>query len=112
MKISRSEIVGFAGTPGYDYDPETKTISVNEEEAKIVQYIFTRYIEGMGAHIIAREPEQMGAVTAKGNKSRYNTTVIGIIKNEKYKGDQLQGKTITADPISRRRPDNRGEVGQ
>jgi DNA invertase Pin-like site-specific DNA recombinase len=47
MKMSRGEIVGFAGALGYDYDPETKTISVNEEEAKVVRYIFKRYIEGM-----------------------------------------------------------------
>ena len=40
MKMSRGEIVGFAGALGYDYDPETKTISVNEEEAKVVRYIF------------------------------------------------------------------------
>ena len=51
MKMSRGEIVGFAGALGYDYDPETKTISVNEEEAKVVRYIFKRYIEGMGAHV-------------------------------------------------------------
>lgn len=112
MKMSRGEIVGFAGALGYDYNPETKQITVNEEEAKIVRYIFKRYIEGMGAHVIARELEQMGAVTAKGNKSWYDTTVIGIIKNEKYKGDLLQGKTFTVDPISKRRLDNLGEVDQ
>ena len=66
----------------------------------------------MGAHIIARELEQMGAIIARGNKSWYDTTVIGIIKNEKYKGDLLQGKTFTVDPISKRRLDNRGEVDQ
>ena len=112
MKMSRGEIVGFAGALGYDYNPETKEITVNEEEAKIVQYIFKRYIEGMGAHVIARELEKMGAITARGNKSWYDTTVIGIIKNEKYKGDLLQGKTFTVDPISKRRLDNRGEVDQ
>ena len=103
MKMSRGEIVGFAGALGYDYDPETKTISVNEEEAKVVRYIFKRYIEGMGAHVIARELEQMGALTNRGNKSWYDSTVLGIIKNEKYKGDLLQGKTFTVDPITKRR---------
>ncbi len=112
MKMSRGEIVGFAGALGYDYDPETKTLLVNEEEAKIVRYIFKRYIEGMGAHVIARELEQMGALTNRGNKSWYDTTVIGIIKNEKYKGDLLQGKTFTVDPISKRQLDNLGEVDQ
>jgi len=91
MKMSRGEIVGFAGALGYDYDPETKSLSVNEEEAKIVRYIFKRYIEGMGAHVIARELEQMGALTGRGSKTWHDTTVLGIIKNEKYKGDLLQG---------------------
>lgn len=39
-KISRGEIVGFVGALGYDYDPATKTMTVNQEGAKIVQYIF------------------------------------------------------------------------
>ena len=37
---------------------------------------------------------------------------MGIIKNEKYKGDVLQGKTFTVDPISKRRLDNYGEEDQ
>lgn len=109
MKMSRGEIVGFTGALGYDYDPETKTMSVNEEEAKIVRYIFKRYVEGMGAHVIARELMQMGALTGSGSKTWHDTTVIGIIKNEKYKGDLLQGKTFTVDPITKRRLDNLGE---
>lgn len=36
--------------------------------------------------------------------------VLGIIKNKKYKGDLLMGKTYTVDPISKRRLDNRGEA--
>ena len=109
MKMSRGEIVGFAGALGYDYDPQTKTISINEEEAQIVRYIFNRYIEGMGAHVIARELTQMGALTGRGGSTWHDTTVLGIIKNEKYKGDLLQGKTFTVDPISKRRLDNLGE---
>lgn len=38
--------------------------------------------------------------------------VRGIIKNEKYKGDLLMGKTYTVDPISKRRLENRGEENQ
>lgn len=45
-KMERGELVGFNGCLGYDYNPTTKTISVNEEEKKIVQYIYDRYIQG------------------------------------------------------------------
>ncbi len=79
MKMQRGEMVGFQGCLGYDYHPHTKTITVNEEEAEIVRYILAQ------------------------------STVIGIIKNEKYKEDLLLGKTFTVDPIFKRRLENFGE---
>lgn len=47
--------------------------------------------------------------TKKGNTDWHESTVRGIIKNEKYKGDLLLGKTFTVDPITHRRLDNMGE---
>lgn len=109
MKMSRGEIVGFVGALGYDYDPVTKTMTVNQEGAKIVQYIFNRYVSGVGTSTIARELEEMGVPNPSGSKTWHQTTVAGIIRNEKYIGDLLQGKTFTVDPISHRRLDNLGE---
>lgn len=40
MKMSRGELVGTPKAFGYDYDEETKQISINPEEAEIVRYIF------------------------------------------------------------------------
>lgn len=107
--MQRGELIGFQGCLGYDYDPETKSISVNEEEATIVKYIFKRYLEGNGGSVIGRELEEMGYLTPRGKTKWYDTTVLGIIKNEKYKGDILMGKTFTVDPISKRRLTNFGE---
>lgn len=112
MKMQRGELVGFQGCLGYDYHPEDKSISVNEEEAEIVRYIFRRYIEGAGGSVIAKELENLGYKTKRGSTRWAETTVIGIIKNEKYKGDILMGKTFTLDPISKRRLDNFGEEDQ
>ena len=42
MKMEKGELIGFQGCLGYDYDPTTKSLSINEEEAKIVRYIFKR----------------------------------------------------------------------
>ena len=109
MKMSRGEIVGFVGALGYDYDPVTKTMTVNQEGAKIVQYIFNRYVSGVGTSTIARELEEMGVPNPSGSKTWHQTTVAGIIRNEKYIGDLLQGKTFTVDSISHRRLDNLGE---
>lgn len=112
MKMQRGELIGFQGCLGYDYDREDKSISVNEEEAEVVRYIFRRYIEGAGASIIGQELRNLGYKTKRGNITWQDTTVIGIIKNEKYKGDILMGKTFTVDPISKRRLNNKGEEDQ
>lgn len=45
-KMERGELIGFNGCLGYDYDSTTKSLSINEEEKKIVQYIYDRYIQG------------------------------------------------------------------
>lgn len=109
MKMKRGELIGFQGCLGYDYDPVEKTLSVNKEEAEVVKFIFQRYIEGAGCFVIAKELTRLKYQTKKGNTEWHESTVRGIIKNEKYKGDLLLGKTFTVDPISHRRLDNMGE---
>lgn len=109
MKMKRGELVGFQGCLGYDYDTVTKSISVNEEEAEVVRYIFQRYIDGAGCFVIAKELTKLKHKTKRGNIKWGESTVRGIIKNEKYKGDILLGKTFTLDPISHRRLENMGE---
>ena len=108
MKMKRGELVGFQGCLGYDYDVVTKSLSVNEEGAETVRYIFDRYVAGAGSTMIARELNEQGIPTIKGNPWT-SSSVMGIINNEKYKGDILLGKTFTVDPISKRRLDNLGE---
>ena len=102
MKMKRGEMMGFNGCLGYDYHPEDKSITVNEEEAEIVRYIYDRYVEGYGAYTIAKELVRLGKRNKKGVVKWTDSGVRGILKNEKYKGDLLQGKTITVDPISKR----------
>ena len=109
MKMQRGELVGFQGCLGYDYDKETKTISINEKEAEIVRYIFTRYAEGAGGYTISRELRALGHKTKYGGRTWPESTIRGILRNEKYKGDLLMGKTFTVDPISKRRLINFGE---
>ena len=109
MKMKRGELIGFSGCLGYNYDPVTKTLTINEEEAEIVRYIFKRYIEGAGCYVIAKELTRLGAKTKRANTRWHESTVRGIIKNEKYVGDVMSGKTFTVDPISKKRLQNLGE---
>jgi site-specific DNA recombinase len=108
-KMSNGELVGFNHCLGYNYDPEAKSLSINESEAETVRYIFSRYNEGAGATVIGRELEEKGIKSPSGNVSWHDSTIIEIIKNEKYKGDLIQGKTYTIDPISKKRCVNNGK---
>lgn len=109
MKMKRGELVGFHGCYGYNYDKLTKTITVNDEEKRVIQFIFEKFINGYGTSMITRELNEMGIPTKRGNTVWYENTVRKILKNEKYKGDLLQGKTFTVDPISHRRLENIGQ---
>lgn len=60
--------------------------------------------------MIAKECMEQGWMTKRGKKEWHDTTALGIIVNERYKGDLLQGKTFTVDPISKKRLVNRGEA--
>ena len=112
MKMKRGEMVGFNGCFGYDYNPETKTLSVNEDEAQTVRMIYDMYLQGYGTTTIAKRLIELGIKNKKGEVSWNTHGVMGIIKNEKYKGDILLGKTFTTDPISKRRLANFGEENQ
>lgn len=108
MKRERGELVGFNRCLGYKANYETNTLEIIEEEAEIVRYIFDRYIQGAGSTVIARELNELGKKPIKGNKFQ-ESSIRGIIRNEKYKGDVLMGKTFTVDAISHKRVKNYGE---
>ena len=110
MKLQRGEMIGLNRCYGYDYDPKTKSISINPEEAKIVKYIFERYAVGYGASSISKELRAMQIKSIRGYDVWINQTITGIIRNEKYYGDAKFGKTYTIDPISKKRVDNNGVV--
>ena len=112
MKMMRGELVGFQGCLGYDYSPETKQLTVNPKEAETVKYIFHRYLQGAGGKMISRELMELGYRTKRGGVKWRDSVIIQIIKNEKYKGDLILGKTFTVDPLSKRRIHNLGEEDQ
>ena len=93
---------------GYDFD-EYGDLVINLKEAKVVEYIFNEYLSGKGAFTIAKELNMKGIKTITGGKW-YESTVLAILKNEKYKGDALLQKTYTIDHLSKTRKVNRGQV--
>jgi site-specific DNA recombinase len=113
MKSERGELVGFNNCYGYRYDSKTNKMEIIEEEAEIVKFIFQTYISGHGSDYIAKMLTKMNIKTTKTMSTQWSPgTVLGIIKNEKYVGDVIQGKTYTIDPISHKRQRNFGEADQ
>ncbi|MBQ6825200.1 MAG: recombinase family protein [Clostridia bacterium] len=79
------------------------------EEAEVIKNIFEWFASGEGTHRIARRLEQQG-ITTKRYKNGWSTTVIlRILRNEKYVGDLIQGKTYTPKPLKHKKKYNHGE---
>ncbi len=78
---------------GYDKD-QTGRLVINEAEAKIVRQIYEMYLAGNGCYRIKNVLNREKVPTVTG--SLWTTeTIMGILTNEKYKGDFLLQKTFT-----------------
>ena len=111
-KMQRGEMISFSGCLGYDYDKENRTLVINKEQAELVKEIFSMYLRGYGSKLICNELMKRGILTPSGKEKWAESTIMGILQNEKYIGTLVQGKSYTVDPISKRRILNRGEEDQ
>lgn len=96
---------------GYDKNEEGELI-INEKEARVVRRIFNEYLEGKSYNAIAKGLTKDGIKTGGGNTKWWDSTVNGILENEKYYGDALLQKTITVDFLKHKRVDNKGQAQQ
>jgi DNA invertase Pin-like site-specific DNA recombinase len=96
---------------GYDKG-ENGTLKLNEEEAVIVRRIFSEYLDGYNPHTIAQRLTADGIPTPGGKKVWSQSTVKGMLQNEKYKGDALLQKSYTVDFLTKKKKVNEGEIPQ
>lgn len=69
------------------------TLTVNEAEAEVVRFIFSRYNQGDSLGIIAKKLEVMGIMSPTG-KAKWNREAISkLLSNEKYVGKVMLQKT-------------------
>ncbi len=94
---------------GYDKNKERELV-INEEEAELVRRIFREYLEGKSCNAIAKGLMKDGIKTITGNIKWWDSTISGILGNEKYHGDVLLQKTYTVDFLRHKRVDNKGQV--
>jgi site-specific DNA recombinase len=93
---------------GYDKD-EYGELVINPNEAEIVERIYKEYLSGKGSFTIAKELNEEGIQTVTG-ASWHDSTILSILKNEKYKGDAILQKYFIPDNIKKIKVRNKGEV--
>lgn len=76
------------------YDLINGEVVINEKEAEIVRYVFTRYLQGAGYRDIAVEMEEKGWRNRAGNLYE-SSNIQRIIKNERYKGVYVMNKRLS-----------------
>ena len=86
---------------GYDVDPETKKLVMNEVETEIVRYIFKEAIAGVGYNTIVHELNMQECRTKLGKKFTKNS-LHTILSNEKYCGTYIFNKSVSADVDGKR----------
>lgn len=96
---------------GYDKDTFGKLVIV-EEEAEVVRYIFSSYLDGQSCREIAENLTEAQIPTVKGKEVWSSGTVRNMLRNEKYCGDVLMQKTYTVDCFSHKSVRNRGQKPQ
>lgn len=91
---------------GYRID-ENGTLAIVPEEAVVARSIFESFVSGMGTHRIAKSLNLRHIPTRKGGKWA-PSTLLSILKNERYTGDALLQKTYTDSSFHRHH--NHGET--
>ncbi len=96
----------------YGYDFKGGKLYKNEEEAKIIELIYHKYlIEGKGTYTIANELKKMGVkVKRTGTTNWRSGSILDILRNVKYVGDLKQRITYTVDYLEHTKKINKGEV--
>ena len=109
MKVKRGELIGHGGCYGYHCDIKKGIFEINEKEAETVRFIFNSYLEGYGTATIAKMLTNMKVPSPTGRKSWCDNTLLSMLRNEKYIGDVILGKTYTLDSITHKKIRNKGE---
>lgn len=83
-----------------------------EKEAKIIRLIYRMFLEGKTTSFIANHLTTQGVPTPAKKSIWRPSTILSILKNEKYKGDAVLQKTFTVDFLTKKKKINEGEVQQ
>lgn len=103
--------IPFKSTLDFDRGEHGELV-VNQEEAKLVRYIFHEFLTGKNCNTIAKSLTKQGIPTPMGKSKWTFGTIKRILQNEKYKGDALLQKTFVTDFLTKSTKVNEGELLQ
>lgn len=96
---------------GYQRGEDDKW-EIVEAEAELVRIIYDMYLNGHSSPQIAEILTRSGVPTATNLETWSSGAVLGILRNEKYRGDVLCQKTITTDVFTHTAIKNTGQKTQ
>lgn len=96
---------------GYDKDEDGKLV-INPAQAKVVRWIFESYMDGVSPDVLARKLNEDGIPSCMGKAKWMDSTIMGILQNEKHMGDAILQKTYTADFLTKKMVKNEGQIEQ
>ena len=95
----------------YGYRWEGDELVIVPEEAEVVRWIYMNFLLGKSRLETERELAAEGITTRSGNRW-VDSNIRQILTNVTYTGNLLLQKAFIADPITKRRKKNRGELPQ
>lgn len=97
---------------GYNYNKFTKEVTINQEQAEIVKYIFSEFLKGNGSTIIKYKLEKKGYLTSTGLKQWSASYIVRLLQNPFYCGTVVYRKSYIPDYLEQKAKRNKGEVEQ
>lgn len=96
---------------GYDVG-EDGNLEINKEKAETVKLCFYLFLNGFPTSEIAEIMMQLARPTKLGNYKWTVSTVVNLLKNERYCGDVLSRKTFTPNYLDHKSKKNRHDRNQ
>lgn len=94
------------------YDKVGKDLIVNEEQAEIVRFIYSEYLNGKGTVVIADELTKREAKTSTGLTNWSPAYISRVLRNPFYSGTIVYRKSYIPDYLEQKPKMNYGEVEQ
>jgi len=96
----------------YGYHLKDGRLLIDKKRAEVIRQIYAKFLDGMGTVAIANELNKIHAPLPVKAKQWYSTTVMYILRNERYIGDSLYQKKYTTDTLPFTMKYNNGEKPQ